>query len=326
MTLEHRVLIADPIDPRAEAWLSRHCEIVRPSGTGTAELMSALAGCDGMIVRTTRVGADLLKSGDRLRVVAKHGTGTDNIDIEAASERGVLVASCPGDNAPAVAEFTLACVLLMLRPIVAGATWLRQSPGSGSLIVAGQAAGLIGHELSSQPVGVIGWGDIGRRVGRAVMALGGTVIAHDPFRERSEILADGVQVAASLVRLLRCADIVTLHVPLTRATQNLIGASELAAMRPGACLINTSRGGVVDESALAEAIGSGHLRAAAVDVFAQEPPPPDHPLLALNAVMCTPHMAGNTSESLQRMGMAAARAVLDVLSGRRPEHLVNPAV
>ena len=288
-------------------------------------MIAGVAGCDGMIVGATRVNADLLSSGERLRVVAKHGTGTDNIDIQAATERGVLVANCPGDNAPAVAEFTLACILLMLRPIVASVAWLRRSPPSGSLSVAHQAAGLIGHELSSQTVGVIGWGDIGGQVGRAVKALGGAVIAHDPFRERSEILADGVEASADLVGLLTRADIVTLHVPLTPATRNLVGAGELARMRPGASLINTSRGGVIDESALAEAVRSGHLRAAAVDVFTEEPPPPDHPLFALATVMCTPHMGGSTSESLQRMGMSAARAVVDVLSGRLPEHLVNPA-
>lgn len=326
MTFEHRVLIADGIDPRAEAWLRGHCEIARPPGPGAAGLIRALAGCDGMIVRTTRVGADVLGAGDRLRVVAKHGSGIDNIDIDAASARGVLVASCPGDNAPAVAEFALACVLLMLRPIVAGAAWLAEPPKDGSLIVAGQAAGLVGHELSSQTVGVVGWGEIGARVGRAVKALGGNVIAYDPFRQSSEIRADDVEAAAELAGLLARADIVTLHVPLMRATRNLIGASELAIMRAGACLINTSRGGVVDETALAESVQRGHLRAAAVDVFAHEPPPPDHPLLAIGAVLCTPHMAGSTSEALLRMGMSAARAVVDVLSGRRPQHLVNPAV
>jgi phosphoglycerate dehydrogenase-like enzyme len=194
------------------------------------------------------------------------------------------------------------------------------------LVVAGQEAGLIGQELSSQTVGVIGWGDIGQRVGHLVKALGATVVAHDPFRKASEIRADGVEVAVDLDQLLRWADIVTIHVPLSPGTKHLIGAWELETMRPGACLINTSRGGVVDEYALADAVSRRHLRAAAIDVFASEPPPPDHPLLAVGAVMCTPHMAGSTSESLLRMGMSAARAVVDVLSGGCPEHLVNPAV
>jgi phosphoglycerate dehydrogenase-like enzyme len=121
-------------------------------------------------------------------------------------------------------------------------------------------------------------------------------------------------------------DILSLHVPLTPATENLIGVGELAAMTPGAALINTSRGGIVDEVALADAVSSGHLRAAAVDTFVEEPPAPDHPLLALSNVLCTPHIGANTTESLARMGMCAARAVVDVLSGRCPKHVVNPGI
>jgi D-3-phosphoglycerate dehydrogenase len=324
VTSGRRVLIADPIHPRAEAWLGEHCEIVHPAGTESEDLISGLAGCVGLIVKTTAVTAEVLSASDRLRVVAKHGTGTDNIDIAAASERGVIVTNCPGENAVAVAEFTLACLLLMLRPIVAGAAWLRQSPdGSGPLVQRSQEAGLIGEELSSQTVGIVGWGNIGRRVGAAARALGARVIAYDALLSQSQIRADGVEAAADLVGLLPVVDILSLHVPLSPATENLIGAAELAAMRPGASLINAARGGIVDENALAEALRSGHLRSAAVDTFAPEPPSPEHPLLALDNAICTPHIAGSTSQALMRMGMCAAQAVIDVLSGRSPMHVVN---
>ncbi len=287
--------------------------------------MIALAGCDGLTVGTTRITAALLRSSDCLRVVAKHGTGTDNIDIAAASKLRVVVTNCPGENAPAVAEFTLACLLIMLRPIVASAEWLRQSvAGSREPVLRGQEASLIGEELSGQTVGIVGWGNIGRRVGVAASALGARVIAYDALRSPSEIETDGVEVAADLDGLLRVVDFLSLHVPLTPATENLIGIAELAAMKPGAALVNTSRGRIVDEVALAEALQSGHLRAAAVDTFAEEPPPPEHPLLALSNVLCTPHIGGNTTQSLVRMGMCAAQAVIDVLSGRRPKHVVNP--
>jgi D-3-phosphoglycerate dehydrogenase len=323
--LDRRVLIVDPIHPRAEAWLATRCDIVRPAGTENEDLMLALDGCDGLIVGTTRVTAELLRGSDRLRVVAKHGTGTDNIDIAAASERAVVVTNCPGANASAVAEFTLACLLIMLRPIMASAASLRRSAASSGPPVPGShEPSLIGEELSSQTLGVVGWGNIGRRVGGAAKALGARVIAYDAMRSASEIQADGVEVAADLDGLLRAVDVLTLHVPLTPATQNLIGVAELAAMKPGASLINTSRGGIVDETALAEALRNGHLRAAAVDTFVEEPPPVDHPLLALSNVLCTPHIGGNTTESLVRMGMCAAQAVVDVLSGRTPKHLVTP--
>jgi phosphoglycerate dehydrogenase-like enzyme len=133
-----------------------------------------------------------------------------------------------------------------------------------------------------------------------------------------------VEAAEELVGLLPVVDILTLHVPLTPGTENLIGVAELAAMRPGAALINTARGGIVDEAALAEALRSGHLRFAVIDTFVEEPPSPEHPLMALSNVLCTPHIAGSTSESLMRMGMCAAHGVVDVLSGRCPKHVVNP--
>jgi phosphoglycerate dehydrogenase-like enzyme len=325
--LGRRVLLVDPIHPHAEAWLSTRCDILHPAGTDLEQLMIALAGCDGLIVGRTRITARLLESSDRLRVVAKQGTGTDNIDLAAASSRAVVVTSCPGENAPAVAEFTLTCLLLTLRPVVASAEWLRQSGAdSRSPAPYSRDAALIGAELSSQTVGIVGWGNVGRRVGVAATALGAHVIAYDALRSPSDIRADGVDAAADLDGLLRVVDILSLHVPLTPATENLIGAGELAAMKPGAALVNTSRGGIVDEVALAEAVRSGHLRAAAVDTFVEEPPAPDHPLLALSNVLCTPHIGANTTESLARMGMCAARAVVDVLSGRRPEHVVNPNV
>jgi D-3-phosphoglycerate dehydrogenase / 2-oxoglutarate reductase len=262
----------------------------------------------------------------RLRVIAKYGTGTDNIDLEAATRRGIIVTNCPGVNASSVAEFTLTLILLMLRPVIAGTEWLRSGVPQGSLVVATEEAGLIGAELSSQTVGVIGWGDIGRRVGVACIALGARVIAYDPARSTADIASDGARVTETLDELLSESDVVTLHVPLTFATAGLIASAQLARMRPHAALVNVSRGGVVDEAALADALSSGKLRCAATDVFKQEPPPSDHRLVALPNALCTPHMAGTTTEAFRRTGRSVATAVDDVLSGRLPQNIVNQEV
>ncbi len=314
-----RVLIADAIDPEAEAWLRGRCELSYPGEVDIAD-------CDGMIVRTTPVDAELLSAATRLRVIAKYGSGTDNIDVETATRLGIVVTNCPGASGDAVAELSLTLILLMLRPVIAAAEWLRSTRIDGSLVVATESAGLIGWELSSRTIGVVGWGRIGQRVGQACRALGATVIAYDPARLPADIESDGVTAALALDELLAAADVACLHVPLNDSTRGLIGAPELARLPPHAAVVNLSRGGVVDEEALAAALHSGRLRCAATDVFAEEPPPRDHPLLSLPNALCTPHMGGTTVDALSRTGWSVVRAVDDMLSGRSPSHVVNPAV
>ena len=312
-----RVLVADAIDPDAEAWLSERCELSDPAAPLSADH-------DAMIVRTTRIGSELLEAGSRLRVIAKSGSGTDNIDVATATRLGIVVTNCPGANARAVAEFSLTLILLMLRPVIPAAEWLRSTAIEGSLVVATEAAGLVGWELSSRTIGIAGWGRTGARVGRACRALGARVIAHDPAKSTAEIESDGVTATETLDELLQSADVVSVHVPLNDSTRWLIGEPELARMRPHAALVNMSRGGVVDEDALAAALSSGRLRCAATDVFAEEPPRRDHPLLSLPNALCTPHMGGTTADALSRTAWSAVKAVDDVLAGRCPDNVVNP--
>jgi D-3-phosphoglycerate dehydrogenase len=322
-----RVLLVDPIDPRAVARLSRGVDVFELQPRTTPALLEALAEVDGAIVRTTPLPRAVLAGAPLLRVVAKHGVGVDAIDLAYATERGIVVCHAPGANAPAVAEFVLTSILLLLKPVLAGRAWLRAGPPvEGALVVAAQRAGLVGRELAGVTVGVVGWGDIGRRVGGAVRALGGRVVAYDPLLTGDIAKPGGPDIAASLDALLERADVVTLHVPLMPETRGLIGARELALMPPGAALVNAARGGVVDEAALADAIRGGHLSGAAVDVFVDEPPGVDHPLLRLDGVVCTPHVAGSTGEALERMAQAAVDAVLAVLDGDVPVAVANPEV
>jgi len=322
-----RVLLVDDIEPRATARLARTTEVVRPSDSSEAALREAIVDADGALVRTTPLPRTVLAHADKLRVIAKHGVGVDAIDVAYATERGVVVANVPGANAPAVAEFALTAILLLLKPLRAGAEWLRESPtGDANMVVAAAAGGLIGREAGNSTVALLGWGDIGRRVGAGLLALGTRVLVHDPVVDAAAIRAAGAEPVASLAELLPEAQVLSLHVPLTPATRSIIGAAELAAMPRGAALVNTARGGIVDEIALAAAIRDGHLAGAAIDVFAEEPPSLDHPLLWMPEVICTPHIAGATVDSLRRMAEGSVDAVLAVLQGREPLSVVNPTV
>jgi phosphoglycerate dehydrogenase-like enzyme len=320
-----RVLLVDDIEPGATARLARAVEVVRPGEASEDAVAAAIVDADGVIVRTTPLPRAVLERARSLRVIAKHGVGVDAIDVDYASERGIVVANVPGANAPAVAEFTLAAILLLLKPLRAGAEWLREGRGAeGNMVVAAGAGGLIGREAGTSTVALLGFGEIGRRVAAGLLALGTRVVVHDPVVAAAEIRAAGAEPVDSLAELLAEAQVLSLHVPLNDATRGLIGAAELTAMPAGASLVNTARGGIVDESALAAAIRDGHLAGAAVDVFASEPPPPDHPLLSLPQVICTPHIAGVTVDSLRRMADGAVDAALAVLEGRAPASVVNP--
>jgi phosphoglycerate dehydrogenase-like enzyme len=320
------VLVVDRIDAEAERRLARSAEILRPAADDVAALAAAARDADAIIVRTSRLPAEVLAAGAGLRVVGKHGVGLDNIDVPFATERGIVVIHTPAANAIAVAEFTLACMLVLLRPIAEGRAALRSGAFSGnqSLVAQLEGAGLLGGELSDRRIGVVGWGTIGRRVGAVLAALGAVVLVHDPYVSADGIRASGGTPTRTLDELLVGSDIVTVHVPATPATASLLGERELGLMKPHAILINTSRGSVVDEEALAATLRENRLRAAAVDVYSAEPPSPDHPLLGLENALCTPHMAGATVESTRRMANEVVDGVLAVLAGRTPPGVANP--
>lgn len=323
-----KVLLADPIDPLAEQRLCASEEVSRPAGPTAADLCAAARGVDAIIVRTSRLMPEVLSVADRLRVIGKHGVGLDNVDVAYATRRGVVVVHTPAANAVAVTEFTLASIFLLLRPIRAAERALRAGSFADgeSLVEQIRQRALVGGEVHGRTVGIVGWGTIGRRVGAAVSALGASVLVFDPLVALEELRASGAGAAHTLDELLATSDIVSLHVPVTPETVGLIGARELGLMQPHALLVNTSRGAIVDEIALADALRVGTIRAAAVDVFTSEPPPPDHPLLKLDNAICTPHVAGATVESLGRMAHEVVEAVLTVLAGGVPSGVVNPEV
>jgi len=309
------VIISEFMDDAAVAWLAAKFDTRYDAALvdKPAELATALAAADALIVRNrTRVDRGLLDHAPRLKVVGRLGVGLDNIDVAACEQRGIRVIAATGANALAVAEYVIAAAMLLLRGVFGSTT----AVGRGDWP---RAALSHGREIDGKTLGVIGFGGIGRLAARRARALGMHAIAFDPqIPADAAVWAEEQVVPRPLDDLLHDADAVTLHVPLTDATRGLIGADQLALMKTDAVLINTARGGIVDEAALAAALKSGKLGGAALDVFATEPLPAGSPLADCPRLVLTPHVAGVTRESNLRVSTLIASEVAAELERPRP--------
>lgn len=275
-------------------------------------------GVGGVLMRlsppfTRRV----LEATPTLKIIAKHGAGIDSVDLEAATERRIAVVNAGGANADPVAEYAIGVMLNLARDV----------PRLDRDLRAGKWAKgtYMGREFRGRKLGIVGFGQIGRRVATMAAALGAKIIA---YTRTPKPAMEGVQWETDFDRLLGTVDILSLHCPLTEQTRGLVGKRELALMKPSAILINTARGPVVDEAALIEALTTGKLAAAGLDVFAEEPTDPNNPLLKLPNVIVTPHVSAMTEEAMTRMGTSAATQILDLLERGEVEreNLANPAV
>jgi D-3-phosphoglycerate dehydrogenase len=260
----------------------------------------------------------LLKRCPQLLCVSATGAGYDTVDVDACTRAGVAVVSQIGGNAAAVAEMTIGLMLAVSRRIAESDRKLRHARGFSR-------ESLMGHDIGGKVLGIVGIGHIGTKVAALAKAFGMQVLAVDPFLTEAQIRERGAE-PASLDTLVREADIVSLHCPRDKATLNLFDAARYAAMKQGALFISTARGGIHDEQALADALRSGHLAGAGLDVWQQEPPPLDHPLLALDNVVATFHTAGVSHEGRRNVASIAAEQVVQLLGGARPPRLVNPEV
>ena len=277
----------------------------------SSQLAALLPGVDGYIAGLDAIDAAALAAADALRVVARYGVGVDNVDLAAAAARGIVVTNTPGANARSVAELTVALLLLLARPVLRAATETR----------AGGWPRLPGRSLAGKTVGLVGFGAIGRQTARLLAGFDCRLLAYDPLLNEATAAALGVR-AAGLDELLATSDFVSLHAPVTPATRGMVDAAFLARMKPGAALVNTARGELVDEAALLDALTSGRLRGAALDAFAAEPPGGDNPLLALPNVIATPHMGAHTDGATTVMGRMALADCLAVLRGEEPRYRV----
>ena len=305
--MTYRVLLADSLGPEGFAKLTEQTdlEIIARTDVTKEQLPEALKGVQGLVVRSrTKVTADALKFADDLRVIGRAGIGVDNIDVEAATKRGIVVMNTPGGSNVTTAEHAVAMLMALARNIpqahaaVRAGTWPRER--------------WIGTELCNKVLGVVGMGNIGSVVAERALGLRMKVIAFDPF-VTPEMAARLRVELVSLDDLIARSDFITLHTPLTPETKGLLGREALARTKKGVRIVNCARGGIVDEDALVEAIKSGHVAGAALDVFVQEPPPKDHPLLQLEQVIVTPHLGASTGEAQVNVAVAVAQQVADFL-------------
>ena len=312
-----KVLVADELSPEGLDTLrsAPGIDVEVKVGLQPRELKAILGQYDVLAVRSaTRVTADVLEAAGSLKLIARAGVGVDNIDVEAATRKGVLVMNTPGGNSVAVAELTIGLMLVLLRQLVPAISSTR-----GGRWEKKRFAG--GHELFRKTVGLVGFGTIGQLVAQRCIAFGTTVIAFDPHPvEASRRL--GAQIVP-LDELFRRADVVSLHLPLADTTRNLVSTRLLGLMKKGSYLVNTARGGIVDEAALATALQDGTLAGAAMDVFATEPVPKDHPLLSLDNFLCTPHLGASTEEGQLACANQLAEQLVEYARTGHVRHALN---
>jgi D-3-phosphoglycerate dehydrogenase / 2-oxoglutarate reductase len=289
----------------------------RPGLGGTA-LQEAMQNADGMVVRSeTRVSAEMLERPGKLRAIVRAGVGVDNIDVAAATRRGIVVMNTPGGNTVSTAEHTIAMMMALARHI----------PFASASLHAGkwERGKFVGVQLAGKTLGIVGLGRVGREVGRRAAGLDMKVIGFDPFLAPDRAAQLGIESAADLDQLLPRCDFLTVHTPGGAENMNLIDARRLGLMKRGARIVNCARGGIIGEEALAEALKSGHLAGAAIDVFVQEPPAADHPLTKLGNVVVTPHLGASTLEAQDAVAQEAAQLLIGYLQRGVVQFAVNMA-
>jgi len=301
-----RVLVSDDLSADAvRILMAAGLEVDVKVGLKPAEIEEIIGGYDALAVRSaTKVNAKLLEKAARLKVVGRAGVGVDNVDLDAATRRGVVVMNTPGGSSVTVAELALAMILSLARHV----------PAATASVKAGkwEKKRFQGHEVAGKILGVVGIGNIGSVLVERAISLKMRAVAYDPFISPEAAAKLGAELV-DLETLWRTADVISIHVPLTDQTRNLVNAATLAKMKKGAILVNCARGGIVDERALAEALASGHLGGAALDVFEKEPPASDHPLFALENVVVTPHLGASTEEAQSAVAVAVAEQLVAYL-------------
>jgi D-3-phosphoglycerate dehydrogenase len=303
-----RILVAEPLADEGLALLRSHAEVDYAPNLPRPELLARLAGCQALIVRSgVKVDAEVLAAGTSLAVVGRAGTGLDNIDLTAAEAAGITVVNAPDANSVAAAEHALGLLFALARRTAAADASLRRGEWRRS--------DFVGIELTGKTLGIVGLGRIGLAVATRAAGLEMNLLGADPYVSAERAAEYGI-ILVELDELIARSDFVSLHVPLIAATRGLFGRTQLAAMKPTAALINTARGGLLDETALADALTAGRLAGAAVDVFSDEPLPADSPLRRAPNTVLTPHLGASTREAQVRAGIQTAQAVLDVLAAR----------
>lgn len=311
---KYRFLLTGPIHKKVENVLEKKASITFSPIGSTSAIIRNLAKqqqTDALIVRGGKINRDIMAASPQLKVIVKHGAGYNNIDVQAAKNLGLPVLYTPYANCESVAEHTLALIYSLTKRINLLDQEIKINQNWPKLK-------FTLSELKNKCIGIIGMGRIGRRVIQLLAPLDMQVIVYDPFVSK-RVFPKGVKQVNHLKELMKMSDIISIHCPLNRDTEALLGKEELSSMKPSAYLINTARGGIIDEMALVELLQNGVIAGAALDTFTQEPISPDNPLLKMENVILTPHVAGTTEESFFRMGNTAIELAFKVLEGKLEE-------
>lgn len=310
-----KILVSDPIAADGIEILKQAGQVDVKTGMPKEELIACIGEYDALAVRSeTKVTADVLEAAKNLKIIGRAGVGVDNIDVPVATQKGVIVVNSPEGNTIAAAELTMALLLSLSRNIPQAYDSLRSGEWKRSKYV--------GTEVYKKTLGVIGLGKIGREVAKRAQGFGMTVVAYDPFLTVENAKKLGVE-PVKLDDLLKTSDYITLHLPKNKDTVHLISAKQFEMMKQGVRVINVARGGVVDEAALVAAIESGKVAGAAIDVYEQEPTPPENPLLKLDKTVTTPHLGASTEEAQTNVALDIAEQIVDVLNGKPARSAVN---
>jgi len=318
--MKKKILIVQAIHQRGMQVFDESFDVRVASDPSEATVIKEIKGVEGVVVRMAPFTRKIIEAADSLKVIGRHGVGVDTIDVQAATEKGIVVTNTPNANATSVAEHTLTAIGALAKRVVVydhairNRRWeLRNSYGA--------------IDLDGRTLGLVGIGRIGSMVARrAAAAYNMKAIAFDPYVTPEKAREMGVTLMSAMDDVFRQADVVSLHTPLTPETRRLVSADRLRLMKPTAFLVNFSRGEVIDEKALYDALKAGVIAGAAIDVYDPEPPLDDNPLFELDNILLSPHSAALTEECVIRMATGAAEGVVDVLSGRRPQFVVNPEV
>ena len=299
--------------------LEGHGEIIVPNNGDSDQIIDSLRDADAFILRIGKIDRKAIEQCPNLKVITRPGVGYDSVDVAAATEQGIPVVLCMSANARAVAEHTVAMLFALSKNLVESVNETK----ADNYNVRNKFAAV---ELLGKTVSIVGFGNIGKQVAGMCAALGMQVAAYDPFVPQETVEALGCTYCATLEEALAKGDFITLHMPSTPETKNLIGAAELAAMKPTAFLLNAARGDIVDEAALCAALDAKALAGAGMDVLVADPPEMDNPLFCYPNVIITPHMAAQTKETASKLALLAVEGTLAVLAGKKWEHVANPEV
>ena len=306
LKLSYKVLVSDPLAEEGLAILRTQFEVDEKTDLKEDQLISIIGNYDALLVRSgTEVTAKVIEAGKNLRFIGRAGAGVDNIDMDAATRKGIIVANAPEGNTLAATEHTMAMMLSLARNIPQATASLKKKEWKRSRFM--------GVELNEKTRGILGLGRIGREVTKRATALGMHIVGYDPFIGKEKAAQFGVD-SMSVEELFRVSDVITVHTPLIKETRHLINAKSIATMKDGVRIINCARGGIIDEKALYDAIKSGKVAGAALDVFEEEPPF-QSPLLDLEQVIVTPHLGASTVEAQTNVAVSIAKQCISVLGG-----------